>query len=320
MFLDAKRLFRYVLVPGALLAASILAAVACGGDDGGEAAPGSPAAAAYTLQPVSGPPVLGANRIALVITDADQLPVDAENVQVSIFRISGNTGELVARVTPTERRVEEFFPHIHEGGTVHPHPDTTILYTIDNFNFDLPGLWGFQLNAVLSDGRQIALQSEPFDVGPATWPTAGKAAPATKTSTVRDVSDVAEIDSSNPPRPYMHELSVADALQQHKPFAVTFSTPAFCRTAVCGPVTDMVASFYEQYKDRMAFIHVEPYDLKKARAGQGLEVLPFIDQEWRIPSEPWTFVVGADGKVVAEFGGLFAAEELEAALKQAAGA
>ena len=39
-------------------------------------------------------------------------------------------------------------------------------------------------------------------------------------------------------------------------------------------------------------------------------------QEWGLLSEPWLFVIGADGKVATRFEGLVADEELERALQQ----
>ena len=37
-------------------------------------------------------------------------------------------------------------------------------------------------------------------------------------------------------------------------------------------------------------------------------------REWRLKTEPWTFVVGADGKIAERFEGTVSTLELEAAL------
>ncbi len=38
--------------------------------------------------------------------------------------------------------------------------------------------------------------------------------------------------------------------------------------------------------------------------------------EWGLPTEPWTFGVGSDGRVVKRFEGLVAVDEVVAALAQ----
>ena len=38
--------------------------------------------------------------------------------------------------------------------------------------------------------------------------------------------------------------------------------------------------------------------------------------QWRLPTEPWTFVIDRDGIVVERFEGAFSAEELAAAVRR----
>ena len=58
----------------------------------------------------------------------------------------------------------------------------------------------------------------------------------------------------------------------------------------------------------------EPYDLAKARAGQGLEPLPWIVSEWGLTSEPWVFLVDKQGNIAGKFEGIVTADELDAAV------
>ena len=44
-------------------------------------------------------------------------------------------------------------------------------------------------------------------------------------------------------------------------------------------------------------------------------VNPIID-EWRLQSEPWVFIVNAEGNIAAKFEGLVTFEELEEALAE----
>jgi len=39
--------------------------------------------------------------------------------------------------------------------------------------------------------------------------------------------------------------------------------------------------------------------------------------EWGLPSEPWTFVVGGDGRISARYEGLVTAEEVLGAVRAA---
>ena len=59
------------------------------------------------------------------------------------------------------------------------------------------------------------------------------------------------------------------------------------------------------------FIHVEVYK----RNNPTLGVNAFMRQ-WRLPGEPWTFLVGADGRIKAKFAGAISAGELAAAVRR----
>jgi len=113
----------------------------------------------------------------------------------------------------------------------------------------------------------------------------------------------------------MHDLSVAEALQEDKPFVVAWTTPMFCVSQICGPVLDEVIKVQDQYGDRVNFIHIEPWDLKVARNEGRLVAIPEF-AEWELPSEPWVFVVDGAGRVAARYEGLVTHEELEVAVRE----
>ena len=56
------------------------------------------------------------------------------------------------------------------------------------------------------------------------------------------------------------------------------------------------------------FIHVEIYEENNPALGENRWV-----QEWKLPSEPWVFLVGRDGKIKAKFEGPISERELSAA-------
>ena len=147
--------------------------------------------------------------------------------------------------------------------------------------------------------------------------------PRSEQVTLRDVDDIAEIDSTNPPNPQFHELTVAEVLDTGWPVLVAFVTPAFCQTRFCGPVMEeVVIPTSEAYGDRIEIIHIEPFDLQAARDGSfltsvdgGSIYLPApIVSEWGLLTEPFIFVIDPDGTVAAKFEGIMEAEEVAAAL------
>jgi hypothetical protein len=106
--------------------------------------------------------------------------------------------------------------------------------------------------------------------------------------------------------------SIADSLAKHIPFVVTFATPRYCTSRVCGPVVDVVERVRRRFVGRgIRFIHVEIYKDNDPRKGRNQWV-----SQWRLPSEPWTFVVGADGLIKAKFEGSVSAGELGSTIKR----
>jgi hypothetical protein len=103
-------------------------------------------------------------------------------------------------------------------------------------------------------------------------------------------------------------------LGKGRPLVVQFSTPAFCETRFCGPVLEVLLQEVPAYEDRIDFVHIEvwqDFQLQQYREAM---------REWGLPSEPYTFFMGADGRVVARLEAIFSEEELRQALDAIAGA
>jgi hypothetical protein len=64
------------------------------------------------------------------------------------------------------------------------------------------------------------------------------------------------------------------------------------------------------------FVHVEPYDVARARSGEGLFAVPATD-DWGLTSEPWVFIVNGAGNVTAKFEAIVTSDELTQALDAA---
>jgi hypothetical protein len=142
-------------------------------------------------------------------------------------------------------------------------------------------------------------------------PGIGDRAPKVETDTEAGAGgDLSAIDTRSPPSD-MHERSFADVVGT-KPVALLFATPQLCQSRVCGPVVDVGLQLKSRYGDRVEFIHQEVY--KGNDPKQGLRD-PL--QRFNLPTEPWLFVVGRDGRITARLEGSFGLAAFEQALKTA---
>ena len=123
------------------------------------------------------------------------------------------------------------------------------------------------------------------------------------------------ITTAEPPDVQLLKTTVAAALAAKKPFVVTFATPEFCQSRTCGPVVQVVQSVAKQRQGSgVDFIHIEIYKDNDPSKGTNR----WVDQ-WRLPSEPFTFVVDKSGVIRQRFEGAFSAGELQRAVEKVAG-
>ncbi len=142
-------------------------------------------------------------------------------------------------------------------------------------------------------------------------PALGTKAPASDTP-VLGSAPVAMLTTRKPPDRALLRYSVADSLRKHVPFVVTFATPAFCASRTCGPVVDIVDTVRQRLESKgLRFIHVEIYKDNDPKKGLNRWV-----RQWNLPTEPWTFLVGRDGRIKDKFEGALSAAELEAAVRK----
>ena len=142
-------------------------------------------------------------------------------------------------------------------------------------------------------------------------PDVGDPAIPSKTPTLESAGgDASKITTRTPPDESLLEYSIADSLRAKVPFVVTFATPKFCASRTCGPVVDVVEEVAKRFEGSdVRFIHVEVYEGNDPANGYNRWM-----QEWGLKTEPWTFLVGRDGKIVARFEGVVSVSELEQAV------
>jgi hypothetical protein len=142
-------------------------------------------------------------------------------------------------------------------------------------------------------------------------PDVGQRPPAVATDTRSTVGrDIALLTTRLPPE-QMHSVSFKQVLGK-RPVALLFSTPQFCVSRVCGPVTDVAVALQHQFGNRIAFIHQEVYAENQPSKGLRPQLKAF-----HLRTEPWLFVISRRGVIVARLEGAFGTTELTRALKAA---
>ena len=275
--------------------------------------------------PPGGPPVslvvsnsdlaVGDNRVSFGLVDRDYMPVrpDAVAIRAVYYEPGAATGQV------RHRTEAEFLPWP---------PDGRRGVFIANVSFDQAGtatgdtLGVWELHATFEYAQSPAEAAESLTIGSVVSvapthraPFIGDAAPLSDTPTVTTVNDLRTISSSPEPDPALYSLSVAQAVRSGNPSVVTFATPAFCVTATCGPQVSDLSELAAEYEGRANFVHVEVYRDPHLinPADPARELVPAVD-EWGLVSEPWTFVVGSDGRITDRFEQYVPPRVLEAAL------
>jgi hypothetical protein len=278
------------------------------------AQPAPPAADGFEVLLTTSELVVGQNRLAFALQKDGRLLADARAV-VRIYAIDGEDAQLVAETPASYLQLEVIEQgkriHIHPDGTRHVHGDATDVQGIYVAQVTLPraGAWGLEILARSADGSAEAARLSVSAVATSLTPMIGTPAPRSRNLVAGDVSELKQIDSSEPPDPRLHQTRIADAIAQGKPQVIVFATPRYCTSRVCGPVVDVVRTLIPTYADRVAFIHQEIW------APGSLQKLSPTFEEWHLRSEPWIFVVDGRGIVRARFEGLTTRRELEAALR-----
>jgi len=203
--------------------------------------------------------------------------------------------------------------------------------------FDKPGNWGVEIRTQLSGQAEPSVSKQRLEVKDSSnIPIVGQPAVATKTLTVKDVPDTAQLSSGTQIDPAMYQVSLDQALQNGKPTALLFATPAFCKTATCGLSLDVMQGLQKQYGDKVNFIHSEVYKFpfdqsvqlqqdatqkakQENRAPTPAELSAGLSGAmiaWKLDSEPWLFLIDAKGTVAGRYEGGITKEELGPALEK----
>lgn len=196
------------------------------------------------------------------------------------------------------------------------------VYGAEGVTFDKPGRWGVAISARLEDGSVLQAKSTLEVLPEPTVPGPGDPAPLSENHLPgadgippKAVDSRAEPDGSVPD-PELHSMTVAAAVGSGRPTMVVVSTPVFCESRFCGPITDTVQKLAQVAGEQMNFVHLEVWRHFEAK------IVNKAAAEWIYPGgkgeprEPWVFLVGRDGKIVKRWDNVASDPELSAAIKE----
>lgn len=303
------------LLPALLISFALVAA--CGGDDDDAEPPSeeepTTEATATSDEPValvvaSSELIVGSNRFIFGLFDAENTPVDGLDATLTLFSDPQNNPTEIGTFDVEFREIE--FPNEDQP------PDITGVYA-SQLEFPSAGVYGAQINVAgqneVPQGLRVLLQVQAEGTGV----QVGDQAPASETPTTDEVENLETIDSDDPPNPQFHELSIADALQSGSPTLVSFATPAFCTSRLCGPMVDVLLTIYPEYEGSVNFIQVEPFELDdqgQVVTENGTFKRGQTFNEWGLTSEPVTFLIDPSGTVVYRFESVVTQDELREAI------
>jgi hypothetical protein len=250
---------------------------------------------------------LGENRYSFGVFTLGHKQI--EDADVALYFAKDETspvqGPLPARVSSLKTK-----PAYTAQGSEGPGEAKTV-YVVPKVDFDRSGPWRAVAILKTPDGLQSSNMPSPT-VGE--FPgvlKVGEKAPRISTPTAEDVGgDLSQIDTRIPPD-QMHEVDFADVVGK-KPVVITFATPAFCESRVCGPTVDVVQEVADKFKGEADFIHMEVW---KDNDPTTRKVRPQLEA-FGLPTEPWTFLIDRNGVVRDRIEGAIGVSELEEAMNK----
>lgn len=193
------------------------------------------------------------------------------------------------------------------------------VYVVRGAVFDKPGRWGLLAEIDLA-GESTQVQAV-FEVGSTSGVLrVGDTAPTTRNpqpgapELPPEAIDSRAQDGEPVPDSALHDGTIADALAAGRPTVVVVSTPVYCLSQFCGPITDTVEALAAEYDGQAAFVHLEVWqDFEKKQVNPAAGEWIYRRNAGDL-SEPWVFVVGRDGKVAERFDNIAGEEEIRAAI------
>ena len=208
-----------------------------------------------------------------------------------------------------------------EQPTVVPPAEAAGVYeaTVD---FDRPGFYGVAVQVELADGdvQQATANFQVF--AEHEIPDVGDPAPDAANRVVGEEFEPIAIDSraqgedAEVPDPELHTVRIPEALDdESRPLVVVVSTPTYCVSQFCGPITETVAELAATHGDVADFVHLEVWQDFEGSVLNNAAAAWIQTEDGG--SEPWVFLVGGDGTIQARWDNVLDEAELVELLEAA---
>jgi hypothetical protein len=276
----------------------------------------------------------GENRFAFGVFEPDRTPVSDAEVALYIApgsrteTAAGGEGKSAKGAIARERRealeapARGPFPAAVESIGTEPafralttanDPTAPAVVYVTELNFPSNGEWRIAA-LVREDDEMTGTVLPSAVVGEfARIPRVGEKPPSIHTPTAEDADgDLSEVTTRVPPDT-QNQVDFADALGK-EPIVLLFATPQFCQSRVCGPVVDVAEQVKETGDGEAAFIHMEIFNDNDPNEDVRQQVRAF-----RLPSEPWLFVIDREGTIRTALEGPFGVERLSRAVEEVTG-
>jgi hypothetical protein len=307
-----------------------LSASACGGDvadppEAGKTKSADPSGpeTELTVQVASYDIAVGRDRRVLVgLLTEDQRFVSFGEVEMEFFFLGEKSeGEGVASPGPTATGRFFLVPGesadtSRSGPVAVPPSEGRGVYEA-HVDFDRPGAWAVQVYGDVEGAGQVVGNSVFEVLADTQVPAEGEVVEPLENFTLESDVSAEAIDSragtDGPiPDPRLHRTTIADALERERPVLAVFSTPVFCVSQFCGPITDMIDNLSRKYPDLAEYVHVEIWrDFEN-------EVLNPAAEEWLSHDgglqEPWVFLIDREGTIIERWDNVAPDQEVEKAL------
>jgi hypothetical protein len=287
---------RRFLAGGGALAGAVLLGACSSDDDGASTTTEAPTSGLALAQFFGGLPMLTAGReirAPFGVADADGLLPVEDNPEVLAVSILNAAGDVVVEPVEVQR---------HAKGL--PRAYFPLRFTVDE-----PGIYTGRTEV---DGESLEMAIQVDAAEDVTAIQVGERLPAMPTPTTADPHGVDPI-CTNTPVCSLHDVTLAQALEDGRPIALLVSTPAFCQVAICGPVLDVllgVAGDHPAVRSLHAEVYAHPHEETDTKA-------PVVDA-LGLTFEPCLVLAGADGKVVERLDTIFDEDEVSDALAKLA--
>jgi len=198
-------------------------------------------------------------------------------------------------------------------------PDLTRgVYQAEEVEFDQAGVWQAEVSIDI-DGATASATAAFQVVDEPAYPFPGEPAPASENHLMNSeevkpsvVDSRANEGWGSVPDPELHGTTVADAIDGGRAAVVVVSTPLYCQSRFCGPITDEVQALAHDFEGVADFIHLEVWRNYQEK------VVNEAAAEWVYRddiTEPWVFLVGTDGKILDRWANVMDVRDLRAELE-----